>query len=53
MENSASVRVVTLKELWEIFVRRWWVMFLTAVICAGGVFEVKELIFVPDRKSVV
>lgn len=51
MENSSSVRVVTLKELWEIFVHRWWVMLLAAAICAGGFFVINQLTFVPSYQS--
>lgn len=51
MENSSSVRVVTLKELWEIFVHRWWVMLLAAVICSGSFYAAVQLTFVPQYKS--
>lgn len=51
MDNLSSVRVVTLKELWEIFVHRWWVMLLAAVICAGGLYVIVQLTFVPSYQS--
>ena len=51
MENSSGVRVITLKELWEIFIQRWWVMLLAAIICAGGFFAVNQLTFVPCYQS--
>lgn len=51
MENSSSVRVVTLKELWEIFIRRLWVMLLIAVLCAGGFYAIIQLTFVPRYQS--
>ena len=51
MENSSSARVVTLKELWELFVHRWWVVLLAAVICAGGFFAINQLTFVPSYQS--
>lgn len=51
MENSSSVRVITLKELWELFVQRWWVILLAAVICAGGFFTINQITFVPKYQS--
>lgn len=51
MENSSSVRVVTLKELWELFVHRWWVVLLAAVICSGSFYAAVQLTFVPQYKS--
>lgn len=51
MENSSSARVVTLKELWELFVHRWWVMLLAAVLCSGSFYAAVQLTFVPQYKS--
>lgn len=51
MENSSSARVVTLKELWELFVHRWWVVLLAAVICSGSFYAAVQLTFVPQYKS--
>lgn len=51
MENSSSVRVVTLKDLWDIFIHRWWVLFLAAVIFTGGFFTVTKLNYKPRYQS--
>lgn len=51
MEQKATTRIVTLKDLWEIFVRRLWVLILAAVVAMGGMFLAIRLTFVPEYKS--
>lgn len=51
MANSSNVRVVTLKDLWDIFIHRWWVIFLAAVIFAGGFYTVTKLNYKPRYQS--
>lgn len=48
---NTSVRLVTLKDLWDIFVQRVWVMVLVAIVAAGGLFFVNRLTFVPAYSS--
>lgn len=51
MEQQTTVRTVTLRELWDIFVHRLWVMILAAVVVAGGLFLINYLTFVPEYES--
>ena len=44
-KESTGVRIVTLKELWNIFVHRLWVMILAAAVAAGGLFLINRLTF--------
>lgn len=50
-KENAGVRVVTLKDLWDIFVQRLWVLILTAVVAAGGLLLINHLTFVPAYSS--
>lgn len=50
-KDNASVRVVTLKDLWGIFIHRLWVMILAAVVVAGGLLLINRLTFVPAYSS--
>ena len=50
-KESTGVRIVTLKELWNIFVHRLWVMILAAAVAAGGLFLINRLTFVPAYSS--
>lgn len=50
-KDNAGVRVVTLKNLWDIFVQRVWVLILAAVLAAGGLHLVNRLTFVPVYSS--
>ena len=40
---NANIRVVTVKDLWYIFVYRLWVMALAAVVAVGGLFIIKSM----------
>ena len=51
MEEQAKTRNITLKDLWEIFVQRLWVMILISVIVTGGLLLIIKLTFVPEYSS--
>lgn len=51
MEQQITVRIVTLKDLWSIFIRRFWIMMLAAFVAMGGMFSVIRLTFVPEYES--
>jgi len=51
MDNDIELRIITLKDLWDIFVRRWVVMLLAAVVVAGGYFAYTQITFVPQYES--
>ena len=48
MDNRTTTKEITLRDLFEIFLKNLWVMALAAVICMAGVFVGTEL-FLPDR----
>lgn len=50
--NGANVeKIITIKELWEIFLRRVILMVLAAMIVGGGFFIYKNLTYVPKYQS--
>ena len=48
---NANIRVVTIIDLWYIFVHRLWVMALAAVVAVGGLFIINRVTFVPAYSS--
>lgn len=36
MEQNSASKIVTLKDLWEVFVHRLWIILLAAVVAGGG-----------------
>lgn len=51
MEQQTNVRIITLKDIWSIFVRRFWLMALAAFAAVGSMFLVIRLTFVPKYES--
>lgn len=54
MENTkrnAILREITLKDIWDIFVRRLWAMLLAAVIAVSGLFAYVQLTYTPRYQS--
>ncbi len=51
MNDTNNAKVVTLRELWNLFVQRWWVIFLVAGLCAGGLLALREATYVPRYES--
>lgn len=51
MEQQTTVRIITLKDLWDIFIHRFWVMVLAAITVMGGMFLVIRLTYVPQYES--
>lgn len=51
MKENENVRIVTLKELWGLFVHRLWILILVAAVAAGGTLLVNRLTFVPAYSS--
>lgn len=43
MEQQSNMRIITLKDLWNIFVQRFLIIVLAAVICMGGLFIVSRI----------
>ena len=51
MEKKNVTKIVTIKDLWEIFVHRLWIIVLAAAISASGLFAFVSLTFVPQYSS--
>ena len=51
MNQKSNYKIVTLKDLWDIFAQRLWIMILAAGICCGGLFAIDRLTFVPQYAS--
>ena len=52
MEEQTNVKVVTLKDLWGIFLHRLWIILLVTVIAVATVLTSVSLTFVPKYNSV-
>ncbi len=50
-EQDLDMRVINLRDLWEVFRRRFFVMLLAAVVVAGGAYAYKQLTFEPRYES--
>ncbi|MBQ8719919.1 MAG: hypothetical protein IJY65_02680 [Clostridia bacterium] len=51
MENKITTRVVTVRDLWNIFVHKLWIIALSAAICVGAMFAVVTLTYSPRYSS--
>ena len=49
--NRSNVRVVTLRDLWSIFIRRLWIMVLVAAVAVAILFTIVQLTFSPMYSS--
>ncbi len=52
MNEQTNTKVITLGDLWDIFLRRLWVLLLAAVITVAAAFTGITLTFVPRYESV-
>lgn len=46
-----TARTVTLKDLWKIFVHRFWVIILVVAVCLGGFIAVTKITYTPKYQS--
>lgn len=51
MEQNSASKIVTLKDLWEVFVHRLWIILLAAFVAGGGFFAVDRISFTPQYAS--
>ena len=51
MEQNSASKIVTLKDLWEVFVHRLWIILLAAVVAGGGFLAVDRISFTPQYAS--
>lgn len=51
MGRNKPDRMLTLKEVWEIFIRKFWIMLIIAVIAMGITFGYQKMTFTPAYTS--
>ena len=51
MDQQTKIKVVNLKNLWDILIHRLWIMLLVAALTTVGVFTVDKLTFEPRYNS--
>lgn len=51
MELEEHIRVITLKDLWDVFRHRFLLMVLAAIIVMGGMFAFNKITFTPQYDS--
>lgn len=51
MENQGFVRNITFKDLWDLLIRRLWVMILAAAVVAGGLYAGANWLTAPEYES--
>lgn len=51
MDNNENMRVITLKELWDLFLKKLLVLILAAVLAGGGLLVVNFLTYKPEYSS--
>lgn len=52
MDKKMHIRLITLSDLWDIFLHRWWIILIGAVLAVAILFTVFTLTFVPEYESV-
>ena len=50
MEQNSASKIVTLKDLWEVFVHRLWIILLAAIAAALAAYIVLLVIFLMDDR---
>lgn len=51
MDQKANLKTVTLKDLWDIFVQRLWIIVLAACICCAALLSINRMTFIPKYAS--
>lgn len=51
MDQQINTRNISIKDLWSIFLHRFWIMLIAAVAVTGGMFLYVRLTFVPEYES--
>ncbi len=51
MDEQTNVKTIALKDLWDIFVKRAWIMVLVAAIAVGSFFAISKALYVPEYSS--
>lgn len=50
--KEKNSKTITIKELWDIFCQRWWIILIATVIITGSLFVIDRVTFVPQYESV-
>ncbi|MDO4622424.1 MAG: Wzz/FepE/Etk N-terminal domain-containing protein [Eubacteriales bacterium] len=51
MEHTNGTRIISLKDLWDIFIHRLPIMIIAAVLCTGAFFAFNRITFTPQYAS--
>ncbi|MBR5239046.1 MAG: hypothetical protein IKW04_00540 [Clostridia bacterium] len=51
MENNTKIRVVSFRDLWDIFIQKIWIIALVFVLITVGLFTVNTITFTPEYRS--
>lgn len=51
MENNTKIRVVSFRDLWDIFVQKIWIIVLVCALVTVGLFVVNTITFEPEYRS--
>lgn len=51
MEEQTTLKTIAIKDLWDIFVKRVWIMALAAIVAAGSFFAISKATYVPEYSS--
>ena len=51
MENNTKIRVVSFRDLWDIFIQKIWIIALVFVLVTVGLFTVNTVTFTPEYRS--
>ena len=51
MENNTKIRVVSFRDLWDIFIQKIWIIILVAVLVTVGLLTMNTLTFKPEYRS--
>ena len=51
MDEQTNVKTIALKDLWDIFVKRAWIMVLVAAIAVASFLAISQALYVPEYSS--
>ena len=51
MENNTKIRVVSFRDLWDIFIQKIWIIVFVFILITVGLFTVNTLTFTPEYRS--
>jgi capsular polysaccharide biosynthesis protein len=51
MDEQTNLKTISIKELWDVFVKCFWIMVLAAIVAAGAFFAFNKITYVPMYSS--